>query len=291
MINKIKPSNCERCVHFARLTPAESAIIQPKLIQTGIATGTCLGACFHLIRKPHLLIRRFIFGREENCEFFVQGFHRELLGIKCPGCKQGELSISRPSIQGKTVILLGCNRYPDCRFSAKQISLPTRCRFCNIPLILSGGDSLKCSCSRCKKGVQIPLSLKIWPNLAQPNGGCVHLEPIPNCPSCSESRKRQTNLLDLELPILANWIKECREEERDPYQITNPVHDRIMEDYWLSWDAKVPPDGPVYPSEERSREIHRYYYGGPPEEASEPKNDDAISNSEWLKELEDGFEI
>lgn len=293
MNNSIKPSNCERCIHFARLTAIESAIIQPKLDQAGLAKEGCIGVCFHKIKRPHLLIRRYIFGNKENCELFVQGYNRDLLGIKCPICKQGELALSRPVIQGKTTILIGCNRYPDCRFSARQVPLQTLCRFCKTPIMLSAGEILKCLCPKCQRAIQIPLTLRLWPNLVNPNGGCVHPEPVQNCALCQDSRKQQINLLDLELPLLAKWIKAAWDDGRDPYQLTSPAHDRMMEDYWKNWDEHQAPEEPDFLSEEVSKKIHRYYYGGPPEEAPEPSDDDDddfTSITDMSEQIEDNID-
>jgi hypothetical protein len=80
--------------------------------------------------------------------------------------------------------------------------LKTLCRYCNVPLVLSGGDLLKASCPQCKRSLVLAVSIKTWPGLTKPEGGCVHFTDDDNCESCNTSRTLRKSLIDLELPTL-----------------------------------------------------------------------------------------
>ena len=196
------PGRCDLCRNLVRLTDSENLIIQPKLSAIGGDEWMVWGACLRPQREPRLLIRRYIFQIHKECLFFEKGFYKELLGIPCPECYLGQLSVIRPKINERTVIILGCNRYPDCRYTAHSLTLKTLCRFCKVPLVLTGGDLLKASCPQCKRSLSIPISMKTWPGLIQPEGGCVHFADDVNCTLCNSSRSLRKSLIDLELPSL-----------------------------------------------------------------------------------------
>ena len=211
MESQYKPSDCTRCIHFVRFTNTESLLIQSK-ISRYFQKGKCLGACVRPLSNSQFLIHRYIFGNEGNCEPFERGFYQEKTGIACPQCIAGKIVIVRPLINNQTVIIIGCSRHPDCGFHARQIPISTVCRICNTPLMITGGEILKCYCPECNRSIQVPISIYTWPDLIKPQGGCVHSSKIDTCEFCNASREQKKSLVDIELPFLIQ--EEKREKEK-----------------------------------------------------------------------------
>ncbi|MEN6300762.1 MAG: hypothetical protein ABFD51_12785 [Anaerolineaceae bacterium] len=128
----------------------------------------------------------------------------EKLNMKCPSCHEGEICVSRPFKNGSHILIIGCNRYPECKFSTKQLVLNISCRYCGSRLVLSGEDILRCTCPGCGKWINLPVAFKTYPGLALPNGGCAHTEHDPNCETCRTSRIERKNLLVLEMESIFN---------------------------------------------------------------------------------------
>ncbi|MCX6034940.1 MAG: hypothetical protein NTV38_08185 [Chloroflexi bacterium] len=196
------PGKCELCVNFVRFTKKEKLLIQPKIFRLDNDRQEVMGACLRPQRQPRCMISYYVFENQADCVLFEKGFYKETLGISCPVCKQGQISITRPKINEQPIIIIGCNRYPACKHTDHQLQLKTLCRYCGVPLVLTGGDLLRCSCPTCKRALSIPVSMKTWPGLLKPEGGCVHFDDEKHCSLCDASRLRRKSLIDLELPSL-----------------------------------------------------------------------------------------
>lgn len=133
------------------------------------------------------------------------------MNIECPSCHVGELSVNRPFVNGETYIIIGCSRYPECKYSVNSLKLNIKCRFCGSNLYLSGGPILTCKCLNCSKGgkgVAIPISIKTYPSLAMPDGGCIHSGDLSNCENCETSRRERKNLLEIEIPLMFSHLSQ-----------------------------------------------------------------------------------
>ncbi len=212
--NSVNPQCCT-CINYVRLTPTEQDLIKPRLALLDPPQRKTLGVCLRPRRQPTLLIREYIDQDDDWCELYEHGYHKEKIGVACPSCRTGDLSISRPLINGMPVILIGCNRFPDCRFSIRATPLPkTLCRYCRTPLWITGGAVLRCFCPTCKRGTDIPISLRTWPSIVKPEGGCVHFDDQAECPTCEASRAQRKSLLEIELPIFVQWQKDAAQLEK-----------------------------------------------------------------------------
>jgi len=111
-----------------------------------------------------IIIRLGKFGKFYACSAFpkckyTKPLEREVLGIKCPKCKKGEI-VKKRTKKGK--IFYGCNKWPDCDFALWDKPLPGRqagtgekCPKCNSLLIITKRKQIKCSNKECnykKKG-------------------------------------------------------------------------------------------------------------------------------------------
>ncbi len=208
---------CLLCINFIRITEAERAMLQPKVDELDPAKRDCIGACLRSSTNPNLLVWRYVFSEDDYCLFHHVGKYTETTDVRCPNCKTGRMVITRPIINQQPVIIIGCNNYPNCKTSTSRLPLSTPCRFCGTPLRLSGGDILTSYCPNCLRKLKIPVSLKIWPGLIFPDSGCVHNQDAISCPTCDESRKTKTSVLDIELPGLKDWLSTYRVEGNNPY--------------------------------------------------------------------------
>ncbi len=200
MVSEYKEGNCNRCIHYARLTAKEVIVLSPHLRKLNLDPGKIKGACMRPVLNPNLIIRSFLSGDETGCFLFEKGFYREKLGVTCPSCQKGKMVITRPLINGHPVIMIACNRYPDCKHWSKSIQLSTGCRTCGTMLELRCGEILEVVCPKCERPLEIPVSPRIWPALIKPSGGCVHTGDNSPCVVCDRSRNERKSLLELETP-------------------------------------------------------------------------------------------
>ena len=196
-------SNCRTCLNYIRFTLSEKKNVEPKLAKIWPYIKSVEGMCTHPPTSEPIIVD-YIFGDEGNCEIYERGFYREKIGIPCPECRKGELAISHLTINAELTILIGCNRYPECGYSTRHVQLKSLCRFCHVPLVLSTGEILRCSCPQCRRGVDIPGTLRIWPHFSKPDQGCMHLPEKLNCATCKQSRNQRISLMDIEMPMLMN---------------------------------------------------------------------------------------
>lgn len=230
-----QPSNCNTCKNFIHLTPDELNILQPKLDALWAEIGPVKGLCTRSRNHPRALAN-YIFGDEGNCELYERGFYREKMGIACPACKKGELAISHLPINGKQVILFGCYRYPDCRFSIRQVRLQTMCRYCGVPLMLTSGDLIRCACPKCHRTLALPGLLRAWPELVKPRQGCMHTPPSESCQSCDQSRRQRVSLLEMEMPALVKWQVGQRKMKSAAHDYDEDVPNQYDSPYLLEED-------------------------------------------------------
>jgi DNA topoisomerase I len=91
-----------------------------------------------------MVIKLGRFGRFLACSGFPECKHTEKIqnktGVTCPKCKQGEL-VERRSKKGR--LFFGCNRYPECDFTAWNRPLPTPCPVCG-GLLTATRDKVEC---------------------------------------------------------------------------------------------------------------------------------------------------
>lgn len=197
-------SHCSKCTHYFELTSTEISELR-RLYGTyahfidGVK-GVCLGTTVF----PKQIIQRFIFNPYSYCSAHDYGYSKENLHIKCPSCHDGEICVNRPYINGSRILIIGCSRYPECRYSTRQLVLNVTCRYCGSRLVLSGGEILRCTCQGCGRAFNIPVAFKTYPGLASPNGRCVHTAYDPNCEMCRTSSREQKSLLVLEMESIFN---------------------------------------------------------------------------------------
>jgi ssDNA-binding Zn-finger/Zn-ribbon topoisomerase 1 len=217
---------CNLCKHYVNLTETELCFLLPTFIKLGIDKDKINGACIRHGNNKDLLIRYFLKGDEKNCIFFEKGFYFEKLNSECPHCKKGNLVLRRPKVDLKTRIMFGCERYPACNYIGNIIKLSTCCKFCGSPLELHSGDIMRVSCPKCKRPLNIPVSFNIWPTLSRPEGGCIHSMSSVDCNLCDQSRSEKRSLLEIELPMLAQYMKEHpMTSENKP----RDIHEILME--------------------------------------------------------------
>jgi ssDNA-binding Zn-finger/Zn-ribbon topoisomerase 1 len=223
-----KNGKCEICANFVRLTMAEK---KTPLIQTIISSPQypqgeeLTGVCCHSLQSPLLLFNTLIFNDQYHCELYTKGFYKESLGIPCPECGKGSLTISRPMIKGNPVIIIGCSNYPACKFSKKQVQLDVPCRTCGTKLMLSAGKILRIFCPKCLRPLSIPVTIRIWPALSKPQGGCAHFNDNTICLHCGESRHERKSLLEIESAELLKRSYKQAEQLKKSFRVRQTLKD------------------------------------------------------------------
>ncbi len=203
-MSKDSSPHCFHCTHYFALTNTEIAELRRLYGTYAHFIDGVKGVCLDTTVFPKQIIQRFIFNPNSYCPAHDYGYSMENLHMKCPSCHDGEICVSRPFINDSRVLIIGCSRYPECRYSTKQLVLNVTCRFCRSRLVLTGGDILRCTCQGCGKSVSLPVAFKTYPGLALPNGGCVHTEHDLNCEMCRTSRSERKSLLVLEMESMFN---------------------------------------------------------------------------------------
>lgn len=98
--------------------------------------------------KHNLAIKLGRFGRFLACSGFPECKYTEKIqnktGVKCPKCGQGDL-VERRSKKGR--VFYGCNRYPECDFTAWNRPVPTPCPNCGG--LLTAGRDNRLDCTQC----------------------------------------------------------------------------------------------------------------------------------------------
>jgi DNA topoisomerase I len=93
----------------------------------------------------NMVIKLGRFGRFLACSGFPECKHTEKIqnktGVRCPTCKEGEL-VERRSRKGR--VFYGCNRYPQCDFTAWNRPLPTPCPVCGSLLTQGRENRVEC---------------------------------------------------------------------------------------------------------------------------------------------------
>jgi len=98
-----------------------------------------------------LIIRLGKFGRFYACPKYPKCKHtepleKETLGVKCPKCEKGEVTIKRTK-NGK--IFYGCNKWPDCDFALWDKPIGEKCPKCGSLLVETKRKQIKCSNKEC----------------------------------------------------------------------------------------------------------------------------------------------
>jgi len=203
---------CKKCTYYYPLSWKEKHIIQKNFDKLNFdirdLEGVCLGSEMH----PEYLIQRFIFGCLYSCTHFAEGISRELLGITCPSCQEGELSIMRLTNEGALSIVIACSLYPECDHIEEYVTLDAKCKNCGSNLRISGGEILKCYCASCSRGIEVPITIKLLPRIYFPNGGCVHNSQVNDCEFCAKSREENKTLLFIEASFIKDmFIKDLKQ--------------------------------------------------------------------------------
>jgi DNA topoisomerase-1 len=98
--------------------------------------------------EHNLVIKLGRFGRFLACSGFPECKYTERIqnrtGVKCPKCGQGEL-VERRSRKGR--VFYGCNRYPECDFTAWNRPVPAPCPNCGG--LVTAGRENQLSCTNC----------------------------------------------------------------------------------------------------------------------------------------------
>lgn len=98
-----------------------------------------------------LLIRLGKFGKFYACSKFPKCKHTEsleenILGIKCPKCKKGEITEKRTR---KRKIFYACNQFPKCDFALWDKPTGEKCPKCEALLVKTKRSQIKCSSKEC----------------------------------------------------------------------------------------------------------------------------------------------
>ena len=98
-----------------------------------------------------LLIRLGRYGQFYACSSFPKCKHTEsleknILGIKCPKCAQGEVLEKRTK---KRKIFYGCSNWPDCDFASWDKPTGEICPTCKSFLVKTNRDQIKCPNKKC----------------------------------------------------------------------------------------------------------------------------------------------
>ena len=98
-----------------------------------------------------LLIRLGKYGKFYACSKFpkcryTESLKENILGIKCPRCKKGEITEKRTK---KNKIFYGCNQYPKCDFALWDKPVDKKCPKCDSILVETKRKQVKCSNKEC----------------------------------------------------------------------------------------------------------------------------------------------
>jgi len=98
-----------------------------------------------------LLIRLGKYGKFYACSKFpkcryTESLKKNILGIKCPKCKKGEIVEKRTK---KRKIFYGCNQFPKCDFALWDKPTKEKCPKCNSLLVENKRKQIKCSNKEC----------------------------------------------------------------------------------------------------------------------------------------------
>lgn len=99
-----------------------------------------------------LLIKLGKYGKFYACSNFpkckyTEPLEKNVLGIKCPKCKKGEL-LEKRTKRGK--IFYGCSNWPDCDFALWNKPIKKTCPKCGSLLTKTKRGTIKCSNQECK---------------------------------------------------------------------------------------------------------------------------------------------
>jgi ssDNA-binding Zn-finger/Zn-ribbon topoisomerase 1 len=227
--------NCFNCRNYLRFSPAEKAVIE-EMLQRNQYTRPVWGACTARNGDAQL-VRRYITAPVSGCALWRAGQFRELLDCRCPQCKSGDLAIVRPSREQQTYTLVGCTRYPECRFMTRFVPLVSQCRYCHVPLVLETGDLIMCRCPNCHRGVAVPLMFKSWPQLAPASRTCVHGSVLTECTLCQASIRARVSLIVMEMPaVLSYWrtVERVHHFKLSSHPDDIPFRDTLYDIEWSS---------------------------------------------------------
>ncbi|MDD5144510.1 MAG: topoisomerase DNA-binding C4 zinc finger domain-containing protein, partial [Candidatus Pacebacteria bacterium] len=98
-----------------------------------------------------LIVRLGRFGKFYACSGFpkckyTEPLEKNVLGIKCPKCKEGEVVEKRTR---RKKIFYGCSKYPKCDFALWDKPTGKICPKCESPLIQTKKGEEKCSNKEC----------------------------------------------------------------------------------------------------------------------------------------------
>ena len=98
-----------------------------------------------------LLIRLGKYGKFYACSKFpkcryTESLEKNILGIKCPKCKKGEIVEKRTK---KRKIFYGCDQFPKCDFALWDKPTKEKCPKCNSILVENKRKQIKCSNKEC----------------------------------------------------------------------------------------------------------------------------------------------
>jgi len=210
--------SCYNCRYLLRFTPAEAETYRRKLATLGLE-GDFFGGCTVKWRSQPLLVRRYLDRPVEDCPRWQEGYFQDNVGVSCPECREGQVVVVRPAKEKRTYTLIGCSRHPACGFSSFHLPLQTTCRYCQVSLVLSAGEKLAVYCPRCRRKAPVPMTLAGWPRLLEGGETCPHDLDWDDCRACEISMKEGRNIVDLELPFVAQYWLKLREplpaHERD----------------------------------------------------------------------------
>ena len=207
-MNMILEETCQTCQFFVKLTEKEKRylskfdyyLLKNYALSMDEFIGVCLG---HQKRYPNFLLQGLILDNEFSCTHYMKGCYSEILCDLSLSYGLDDILIIRyQNENNETEIKFCCDRNGECNSNCSLITLNIPCRFCGAPLIIKGGNILKCFCTNCGISIDIPISMRFWPGLVLPKGGCVHNEHKTHCEFCDKSRLTKTNLLNIEIPIL-----------------------------------------------------------------------------------------
>lgn len=272
---------CFNCKFFVSLSEAEKQLYKQKLANHGLH-GNFFGACTYGNRTTNFIINRYINYPVKHCPYYQQGFYAERIGMACPQCKVGDIVIRRPGKNGKTIIIIGCSRYPTCTYTASSLRLCKPCRYCHVPLVLTAGEQLICHCPRCKRRGTIPLTLESRPHIFTVNGNCLHGSVEEDCSICQRSNNELRNLVDIELAQVVVRTQRLMKDEAEYTDsrsertyVRNSSYDSFDEDNDIIF---IPPEEGDLQDEDYSEERELLY-----QELSEYSEDWSRSNEEgWF---------
>jgi len=205
--------NCFNCRFLISFTPPEAEDFRARLAEESLP-GDFFGACAHRVpTAPPFIIHRYLDHPVHDCYYWECGYFQDALGLRCPQCKQGEAVVVSPAKNKQTYTLIGCSRYPDCRFATRFLPLDTKCRFCGVRIMLACGDQLVCYCPECKRGSGVPLTVGSWPQLVRSGETCPHHLPWAECDSCQRSFTEKRSLVDIELSAVVAHQSVLRQVE------------------------------------------------------------------------------